>query len=133
MSIIIYGPQACGKTTNVKKLAKYFNVDLSDVVDPWGPTMPLPQNALALTNVKVPGSLDFFEVMKAINPVQRICHKTKEQCKGPLVRDLYSSDSFVNCDCLATTRSYMSNTTSVSALPSPKMDSHISFEASNVS
>lgn len=66
MSVIIYGPQACGKTTNVEALAKYFNVDLVNVIDPWSPTDPLPENALALTNANVDGALDFFEVMSKI-------------------------------------------------------------------
>ena len=61
MSVIIYGPQGCGKTTNAKALADHFG--LTKIVDPWCPGDELPDDALALTNVEVDGALSFDKAM----------------------------------------------------------------------
>lgn len=65
MSEIIYGPQGCGKTSNVKVLAQHFG--LSNIKDNWMPGDELSEDTLALTNVEnVPGVLDFYEVQAAM-------------------------------------------------------------------
>lgn len=65
MSVIIYGPQGCGKTSNVKVLAQHFGFGC--IRDNWRPGDELPENTLALTNAEnVPGALGFYEVWAAI-------------------------------------------------------------------
>lgn len=47
-SILVFGPQGCGKTTNSHKLAQHFG--LTKIVDNWLPEMPFPQfTTLVLT------------------------------------------------------------------------------------
>ena len=55
-SIIVYGPQACGKTTNAEALAKHFG--LNKIHDEWMPSVTSveKQNTLILTN-EVPTEL----------------------------------------------------------------------------
>jgi hypothetical protein len=48
MITIIFGDQACGKTRNAEKLRAAFGC--RTIVDDWRVGMPLPHNALALTN-----------------------------------------------------------------------------------
>ncbi|QOJ24085.1 MAG: AAA family ATPase [Gammaproteobacteria bacterium] len=61
MSVIIYGPQGCGKTSNAKALAQHLGV--GNIKDNWKPGDKLPEDTLALTNVEnVPEVLDFYEV-----------------------------------------------------------------------
>lgn len=55
--IIIYGPQGCGKSRDVEKLARHYQKDM--VIDAWSPGDPLPDNALALTNVETPGAIAY--------------------------------------------------------------------------
>jgi len=65
MSVIVYGPQGCGKTSNAKVLAQHFG--FSNIKDNWMPGDELPEDTLALTNVEnVPGVLDFYEVQAAM-------------------------------------------------------------------
>ncbi len=49
LSVIVYGPQACGKTRNAERLRKGFGMDR--VIDDWhvGDTVPQ-RGALVLTN-----------------------------------------------------------------------------------
>lgn len=68
-----------------------------------------------------------------MNVVEKTCYKTGEPCSGPITRELYSVDSFVNCACLAEMRSKTPNIRSESAFSSPTTDSQIISETSNVS
>ena len=66
MSIIIFGPQGCGKTRNVAELAAHFG--MTRVVEDWTPGDALPDDALALTNFPgVEGVIDFEEAMRLLN------------------------------------------------------------------
>lgn len=73
-TVIIYGPQGCGKTHNAEALAAHFKA--IGVIDDWAPDRPLTPHALHLTNQdltrgerpSVPGSrapriLSFLEAM----------------------------------------------------------------------
>jgi len=57
MSIIVYGPQGCGKSKNKESIARYFGV--SKVIDNWNPGDPLPDDAIALTNTPVDGAFEY--------------------------------------------------------------------------
>ncbi|HED4877799.1 TPA: hypothetical protein R4K21_003632 [Stenotrophomonas maltophilia] len=47
-SIVIYGPQACGKSRHAQRLREHFG--LQDVVDDWdGHTVYPPEDTLVLT------------------------------------------------------------------------------------
>ncbi len=59
MSVIIYGPQGCGKTRNKTALAQYFG--LTNIIDDWTSGQDLPKDTLALTN----DSLRFSDVSKS--------------------------------------------------------------------
>jgi hypothetical protein len=48
MSVIVVGPQACGKTRHAEVLRQHFKCDR--VVDSWDGEALLPRNALALTH-----------------------------------------------------------------------------------
>lgn len=62
MSIVIYGPQGCGKSRNKAALAAHFG--MGQVIDDWNPGGPLPENTLALTNVPgVEGAIDFLDIV----------------------------------------------------------------------
>jgi len=51
-SIIVYGPQGCGKTTNAEKMRKAFN--LKKIVDGWEPGESFEErNVLYLTNAEL--------------------------------------------------------------------------------
>lgn len=50
MTVIIHGPQGCGKTTHAKPLAQHFGC--ARVVDDWNGADPLPAGVLALTNAR---------------------------------------------------------------------------------
>jgi len=63
--VIVYGPQACGKTTNAQALAQAYGC--TSVVDDWTPGEPIPAGALALTNVPgVPAAIPFAEAMERV-------------------------------------------------------------------
>ncbi|HOT98594.1 MAG TPA: hypothetical protein PKZ83_15805 [bacterium] len=67
-TVIIHGPQACGKTRNVQKLAEKYQCET--VVDDWMFCMPLKENALHLTFEEPPKGfkgaavVDFDTAMK---------------------------------------------------------------------
>ncbi len=73
-SIVVHGPQACGKTRNAKRIAAHFG--LKKVVDDWEGRSAIPQSgALVLTNVdpqaiKSAGArvLSFDQAMKLVGP-----------------------------------------------------------------
>lgn len=49
LSVIVYGPQACGKTRNAERLRKGFGLDR--VIDDWDGRSEAPERgALVLTN-----------------------------------------------------------------------------------
>lgn len=69
MSVIIYGPQGCGKTRNAEALMKRFGLHhLIDGEDDdgntWLPGYPVPADTLILTNEPVPGAVDFYSVIE---------------------------------------------------------------------
>lgn len=50
-SVIVYGPQGCGKTKNASLLRRKFN--LQNVIDGWDVNIKIPrEGALVLTNTK---------------------------------------------------------------------------------
>lgn len=57
MSIVIYGPQGCGKTKNAEKLREYFECD--SVIDGAFPTHYRNDNVLYLTNGNISDSVKF--------------------------------------------------------------------------
>lgn len=73
MSVIIYGPQGCGKTRNAEALRKAFGCD--EVVDGWEPGHPVERGNLHLTwhhRPSAPGAgrvqiMSFDEAMKQVS------------------------------------------------------------------
>ena len=70
LPLVIYGPQACGKTRNAERLKRAFGA--RRVVDEWVPGDPLPPDAIALTNCdgdELPPrrSISFSDAMKVVN------------------------------------------------------------------
>lgn len=65
-SVIVYGPQGCGKTRNASRIASHFG--LNRIVDGcWDERSPMPKAALILTNdTSVSGARDYFLVMAEI-------------------------------------------------------------------
>lgn len=61
-SVIVYGPQGCGKTRHAEALAAHFGV--GRVVDEWMPGDPVEVDALHLCQVEVPGAVA-YESLKA--------------------------------------------------------------------
>ncbi len=51
-TIVIYGPQGCGKTQHAQALATHFSCLF--IADEWDGVQPLPDGVLALTNVNPP-------------------------------------------------------------------------------
>lgn len=51
MTLIVSGPQGCGKTRLAQEIAAHFG--LSGLVDDWDGKSDLPKGALALTSVPV--------------------------------------------------------------------------------
>ena len=65
MTIVVYGPQGCGKTTNAGAIARAYG--LASIADDWAPGKPLPANALALTHVPgAPGAIAFEDAMRRV-------------------------------------------------------------------
>jgi hypothetical protein len=60
MSIIVYGPQGCGKTLHAIDIMKYFG--MSSWQDEWRPGMKIPENTLLLTNVPCENAIRFSEL-----------------------------------------------------------------------
>lgn len=69
MSLIIYGPQGCGKTRNAQRLAAHFGLThILDDDEEWNEQRPLPADTLVLTNQEgIPGALNFHQVMALID------------------------------------------------------------------
>jgi hypothetical protein len=64
-SIILYGPQGCGKTKNAEAIAK--KLGLQGIIDNWIPGKAMGVNTLHLTNVPgVPGALSYRAVASYI-------------------------------------------------------------------
>lgn len=65
MSIVITGPQGCGKSTNKEELAMHFG--MKQVIDGWQPGDHLPETAVAFTNCKgVEGAIEFDKAIKLL-------------------------------------------------------------------
>jgi hypothetical protein len=52
MSVVVYGPQGCGKTQSAPELRQRFGS--KRIVDPWDGRSPLSPGDLALTHVSPP-------------------------------------------------------------------------------
>lgn len=70
--VVIYGPQACGKTRNAAALARHFG--LTRVLDGdhgyeglWEPGQPAPAGCLVLTGEPQPGALQFADLAAELN------------------------------------------------------------------
>lgn len=65
-SIIVSGPQGCGKTTNASRIVKALG--LKRVRDSWVPGTPYPQeDTLVLTNgVQIVGAMSYRQAMQAV-------------------------------------------------------------------
>lgn len=73
MSVIVYGPQGCGKSKNAKAMMAHFG--LKHLIDngedengnSWSPGDPVPGDTLVLTNAPgIDGALNFDDVMAAM-------------------------------------------------------------------
>lgn len=65
MSIVITGPQGCGKSTNKEALAVYFG--MKQVIDEWQPGDHLPETAIAFTNCQgIEGTIEFDKATKLL-------------------------------------------------------------------
>lgn len=62
--LIVYGPEGCGKTTNAERIRDFFGVQ--SYVDEWGPDQPKWPGAVHLTNIPMPGAINYEQVMQAI-------------------------------------------------------------------
>lgn len=61
-TVIIYGPQGCGKTRNAQVIAKAFG--LTAILDGWHGKGCVPEDTLVLTNVQgIEGARDYYQVM----------------------------------------------------------------------
>jgi hypothetical protein len=105
MSLVIYGPQGCGKTRNALRLAAHFG--LSHIIDEWQPGDLLPPDTLALTNAEsVPGGIAFPAAMAELDMPSdeakrrsAFPHCPWPSCRGAKVRAPYTA-SAVRCACL---------------------------------
>jgi hypothetical protein len=73
-TVVVHGPQGCGKTSNAESLAEYFGCSV--VFDEWNGMDILPAGCLALTNTSPPWSslcdaivFSFDEAMRLLNAV----------------------------------------------------------------
>lgn len=58
-SIVVHGPEGCGKTTNAKRIAEQLR--LASIIDDWQPGDPYsPTDCLILTNSDGPYPPGFF-------------------------------------------------------------------------
>lgn len=64
-SVIVYGPQGCGKTRHSEALAAHYGV--SKVVDDWMPGDPVEPGALHLSQVEVPGAVAYESLQALLN------------------------------------------------------------------
>ena len=65
MTVIVHGPQGCGKTRHKAEFKRAFRC--TSVVDDWNSADPLPADALALTNEEPPfaGKVTVFSYAEA--------------------------------------------------------------------
>lgn len=71
MSVIVYGPQGCGKTRAAPALAAKYGC--RRIVDEWQPGDTLPPETLALTNCPmpgVPGAVAYDEAIGSCGPTE---------------------------------------------------------------
>lgn len=61
-AVIVYGPQACGKTRHAAALAAHLG--LGTIIDDWMLGDPIEEDALHLSQVAVPGAVA-YESLKA--------------------------------------------------------------------
>lgn len=78
-TVIIYGPQGCGKTRNAQLIAKAFG--LTAILDGWHGKGSVPEDTLVLTNVQgIEGAQDYYKVMYEIyehcSPARILVNKT---------------------------------------------------------
>lgn len=78
-TVIIYGPQGCGKTRNAQVIAKAFG--LTAILDGWHGKGSVPEDTLVLTNVQgIEGARDYYQVMVEVyekaSPAWALAHKT---------------------------------------------------------
>ena len=94
MSVIVYGPQGCGKTRNAGVMMRHFGLKhlidngFDEFGNPWNYDDPIPNDTLVLTQERVlPDDLDFYQVMKDIS-VANGCHVFDPRIREDLERDL---------------------------------------------
>lgn len=66
-SVIVFGPKACGKTRNSKRIAKAYG--LSRVIDdfPWGSIKVIPErDCLVLTSEYIEGAITYEAAMRKV-------------------------------------------------------------------
>lgn len=103
-TVIVYGPQGCGKSSAAKGLLAYSGC--TGLVDDWDGCSPLPEGALALTNKQPP-----YKVDADVFAIQSCgCGGQVDRCRG-VYRMVYSSDSAICLDS-SMIRSYTASTTS---------------------
>ena len=78
-TVIIYGPQGCGKTRNAQLIAKTFGI--TAILDGWHGKGSVPEDTLVLTNVQgIEGARDYYQVMVEVyeksSPARQLAHKT---------------------------------------------------------
>lgn len=61
-SVIVYGPQGCGKSRNKQLLMNHFGLD--KVIDDYVPGDKLQNQTLHLTSTPCDGALDYYDVVK---------------------------------------------------------------------
>lgn len=62
--VVLYGPQACGKTRNSHALMVHLG--MSKVQDDYVPGQPVQDNTLHLTSMPCEGALDYSEVISQL-------------------------------------------------------------------
>lgn len=87
-SVLVYGPQGCGKTRHSEALAAHFGV--GKVVDDWRPGDPVEPGALHLSQVEVPGAVA-YESLKAVLNLCDTCRGARE------IRRPYSAVERIPC------------------------------------
>lgn len=85
-SVVVHGPQACGKTYNAEKLRKFFG--LKDIADSWVGDFPL-QDTLVLTNDKntFEAARELFKLNKVVafefDEVMRLVNRINDPVNHP--------------------------------------------------
>lgn len=70
-SLVISGPQGCGKSRHAKALARYYGK--TRVIDDWIPGTPIPGNALALTHeTRLINAIPFKNAMRAAGLANKV-------------------------------------------------------------